>query len=53
MIYIVESRKVALYKLNESAQKKIIFILGRGAIVNAVIFDNLPASINFEAFEEA
>lgn len=52
-IYIVESGKVTLYKLNESAQKKIVFILGRGAIVNAVILDNLPASINCEVFEDA
>ena len=28
-IYIVASGKVALYKLDESAQKKVIFILGR------------------------
>ena len=52
-IYIVESGKVTLYKLNEAAQKKIVFILGRGAIVNAVILDNLPASINCEVFEDA
>lgn len=51
-IYIVGSGKVALYKLNESAHKKIIFILGKGAIINAVILDNLPASINCEVFEE-
>lgn len=51
-IYIVESGKVALYKLNESAHKKIIFILGKEAIINAVILDNLPASINCEVFED-
>ncbi|MBU3135426.1 Crp/Fnr family transcriptional regulator [Clostridium gasigenes] len=52
-IYIVASGKVALYKLNESAQKKIIFILGKGDIINAVILDTLPASINCEIFEDA
>lgn len=52
-IYIVYSGKVALYKLNESAQKKIVFILGEGSIINAVVLDNLPASINCEAFEKA
>lgn len=52
-IYIVESGKVALYKLNESAHKKVVFILGSEAIINAVILDNLPASINCEVFEEA
>lgn len=52
-IYIVYSGKVALYKLNESAQKKIIFILGNGSILNAVVLDDLPASINCEVFEKA
>lgn len=52
-LYIVKSGKVALYKLSESAQKKIIFILGENKVINALILDNLPASINCEAFEEA
>lgn len=51
-IYIVNSGKVALYKLSEKAQKKIVFILGRGKIINDVVFDDLPASISCEAFEE-
>ena len=52
-IYIVYSGKVALYKLNESAQKKIVFILSENSIVNAVVLDDLPASINCEVFEKA
>ncbi|WP_418223508.1 Crp/Fnr family transcriptional regulator [Clostridium isatidis] len=52
-IYIVYSGKVALYKLNESAQKKIIFILDKNTVINAVVLDDLPASINCEVFEEA
>lgn len=52
-IYIVKSGKVALYKQSESAQKKVIFILGKDTIVNEVIIDNLPASINCEVFEQA
>ena len=52
-IYIVYSGKVSLYKLNESAQKKIVFILGENSIVNAVVLDDLPASINCEVFEKA
>ena len=52
-VYIVYSGKVALYKLNESAQKKIIFILGKESILNAVVLDDLPASINCEVFEKA
>ena len=52
-IYVVKSGKVALYKQSESAQKKVIFILGKDTIVNEVIIDDLPSSINCEAFEKA
>lgn len=52
-IYIVKSGKVALYKQSESAQKKVIFILGIDSVINEVIIDDLPASINCEAFEQA
>ena len=52
-IYIIYSGKVALYKLNESAQKKIIFILGEDSVINAVVLDDLPASVNCEVFEKA
>lgn len=51
-IYIVKSGKVALYKQSESAQKKVIFILGEDSVINEVVIDNLPASINCEAFEK-
>lgn len=50
-IFIVYKGKVSLYKLNESAQKKIIFILGEEDIINAIVLDDLPASVNCEAFE--
>ena len=52
-IYIVKSGKVALYKQSESAQKKVIFILGKESIINEIIIDDLPSSINCEAFENA
>lgn len=52
-IYIVKHGKVALYKQSESAQKKVIFILGKDSIINEVIIDDLPASINCEIFEKA
>ena len=44
-IYIVKTGKVALYKQSESAQKKVIFILGEGTVVNEVIIDDLPSSL--------
>ncbi|MGG7058296.1 Crp/Fnr family transcriptional regulator [Clostridium tertium] len=52
-IYIVYTGKVALYKLNEYAHKKVIFILSNGAIINAVVLDDLASSINCEIFEKA
>ena len=52
-IYIINSGKVAMYKLSESAQKKIVFILDKEKILNAISLDNLPSSINAEAFEES
>lgn len=52
-LYIVVSGSVSLYKLNESGHKRVIFILGVGKIINDVIIQDLPASINCEVFEEA
>lgn len=52
-LYIVVSGSVSLYKLNESGHKRVIFILGTGKIINDVIIQDLPASINCEVFEDA
>ena len=52
-LYIVISGSVSLYKLNESGHKRVIFILGEGKMINDVIIQDLPASINCEIFEEA
>jgi len=52
-IYIVMSGTVSLYKVNENGQKKVIFILDNGKIINEVIIQDLPESINCETFENA
>ncbi|WP_037029999.1 Crp/Fnr family transcriptional regulator [Psychrilyobacter atlanticus] len=52
-IYIIVSGKVTLHRYTQKAQKKIIYILGSGEVINEVIFDKLPASINAEVFENA
>jgi len=52
-LYIVVTGRVSLYKLNENGNKRVIFILGEGKIVNDVIIQDLPSSINCEIFEEA
>lgn len=50
-IFIVLKGKVTLYKMNEYGQKRIVYILGEESFLNEVIVDDLPDSINGEAFE--
>ncbi|HEY8804084.1 MAG TPA: Crp/Fnr family transcriptional regulator [Clostridium sp.] len=52
-IYIVLEGKVTMYRLSEKGQKRVIFILNKGEIINEAIFDNYTASINCEAFEDS
>lgn len=52
-VYFVVQGIVSLYKINECGQKKVIFMLGKGKIINEVIIQDLPSSINCEVFEEA
>ncbi len=52
-IYIVLKGKVSLYKFNEKGQKKVIFILGLGDLINEVILQSSTASINCETIEDS
>lgn len=52
-VYIVLKGKVSLFKYLENGHKKIFFILNDGEIINEVIFDNLPASVSCEAFDDS
>ena len=52
-IYIVLEGKVTMYRLSEKGQKRVIYILNKGEIINEVIFDNNTASINCEGFEDS
>ena len=52
-LYFVVTGSVSLYKLNENGNKRVIFILGEGKIINDVIIQDMPSSINCEVFEEA
>lgn len=52
-LYVIISGSVSLYKLNENGHKRVIFILGKGKMINDVIIQGLPASINCEIFEQA
>lgn len=51
-IYLVLNGKVTMYRNSEEGQKRVIYILSSGTFINEVIFDDLPASINCEAFED-
>lgn len=50
-IYVIVSGKVTIHKYTQKNNKKIVYILSDGEIINEVIFDCLSASINAEAFE--
>lgn len=52
-VYFVIDGVVSLYKFNECGQKKVIFMLREGKIINDVIIQDLPASINCEIFEDS
>jgi CRP/FNR family cyclic AMP-dependent transcriptional regulator len=52
-IYIVLEGNVTLYRLSEKGQKRVIYILNKGEIINEVIFDNFTTSINCEGFEDS
>lgn len=52
-IFIVLKGKVSLYKFNEKGQKKVIFILGEGDLINEVIIQSATASINCETIEDS
>lgn len=53
-IYIVLEGKVSIFKISEASNKKIMFILGKGEIINEVIIENdLSEASSCEAFEES
>ena len=39
--------------MTRRGEKKVIFILDKGKLINEVVLQGIPASINCEAFEEA
>jgi len=52
-VYAVFSGKVAILRYSGNGQKRIFFILDSGALINEVVFDNLPVSVVAEAFENS
>ncbi|CAB1247492.1 Crp/Fnr family transcriptional regulator [Clostridium sp. MT-14] len=52
-IYLILKGKVTMYRISEEGQKRIIYILNDGDFINEVAFENLPASISCQAFEDS
>lgn len=52
-IFIVYDGKVSLFRISQSGQRRVVYLLGAGEVINEVIFDDLPASISCEAFEKS
>ena len=51
--YILLEGMVSLYKLNTLGEKKVIFVYGPGNLLNEVLFEDIPASINCEVREDS
>lgn len=52
-VYCMVSGKVALYKLNSSQNKKVIFIYGTGKLLNEVILQEAVTSVSCEVLEDS
>lgn len=52
-LYILLEGIASLYKTNSLGEKKVIFIYGPGNMLNEVMLQELPASINCEIREDA
>ncbi len=51
--YIILEGLASLYKLNTLGEKKVVFIYGPGKMLNEIMFQDLPVSINCEIRERA
>lgn len=51
-IYAVLKGKMTMFRYTEEGQKRVVYILNCGEMLNEVIFDYKPASISCEAFED-
>lgn len=52
-LYALVSGRASLYKVNSIGEKKVIFVYGKGKLLNETILQNLPASVNCEMLEES
>lgn len=52
-VYFLLDGKVSIYKMNEFGERKIIFILNKGDIINEVFMSNITSTVTCEVFEKA
>lgn len=52
-VYILAEGIASLYKLNSLGEKKVIFAVGPGSLLNEIMFQSLPPSINCEVREDS
>lgn len=51
--YILAEGIASLYKLNTLGEKKVVFVYGPGSMLNEIMFQDLPVSINCEVREDS
>ena len=53
-VYFIEEGKISLFKITESGERKIIFILRKGQMINDVLIDkNKTTTVSCKAFEKS
>ena len=53
-LYILKSGKISVFKMTENGDRKIIFILKNGEMINELSFDNTkPTTVGCEAFDKS
>ncbi len=52
-VYFLIEGKISIYKISDNGQKRVIFILDKGKLLNEFSIENTTASANGEAFEDS
>ena len=52
-VYFLLSGKASIYKMNEFGERKVIFILNEGEIINEVFLSDVTSTVTCEAFEKS
>lgn len=52
-VYFLLKGKVSIYKMNEFGERKVIFILNKGEIINEILISNNTTAVACQAFEKS